>query len=88
MKCPNCGIQIAHWRSSYNDIQINEMMGNKNTKYKDLLKNIIRKIIEIEETVFSFSGQTDKTEYVYGDTLTISGNVSETLFKNDICCKN
>ena len=41
------------------------------------------KIIEIEETVFSFSGQTDKTEYVYGDTLTISGNVSETLFKND-----
>jgi len=44
MKCPNCGIQIAHWRSSYNDIQINEMMGNKNIKYKDLLKNIIRKI--------------------------------------------
>ena len=42
MKCPNCGIQIAHWRSSYNDIQINEMMGNKNIKYKDLLKNIIR----------------------------------------------
>ena len=41
------------------------------------------KIIEIEETIFSFSGQTDKTEYVYGDTLTISGNVSETLFKND-----
>ena len=41
------------------------------------------KIIEIEETIFSFSGQTDKTEYVFGDTLTISGNVSETLFKND-----
>ena len=41
------------------------------------------KIIEIEETIFSFSGQTDKTEYVYGDTLTVSGNVSETLFKND-----
>ena len=40
-------------------------------------------IIEIEETIFSFSGQTDKTEYVYGDTLTVSGNVSETLFKND-----
>jgi hypothetical protein len=41
------------------------------------------KIIETEETMFSFSGQTDKTEYVYGDTLTISGNTSETLFKND-----
>ncbi|MDB3956764.1 lamin tail domain-containing protein [Candidatus Nitrosopelagicus sp.] len=41
------------------------------------------KIIEIEETIFSFSGQTDKTEYVFGDTLTISGNVSENLFKND-----
>ena len=41
------------------------------------------KIIEIEETIFSFSGQTDKTEYVFGDTLTISGTVSETLFKND-----
>ena len=41
------------------------------------------KIIEIEETIFSFSGQTDKAEYVFGDTLTISGTVSETLFKND-----
>ena len=41
------------------------------------------KIIEIEETIFSFSGQTDKTEYILGDTLTISGNVSENLFKND-----
>ena len=40
-------------------------------------------IIEIEETIFSFSGQTDKTEYILGDTLTISGNVSENLFKND-----
>ena len=44
MKCPNCGIQIAQWKSSYNDIQINEMMSDKSKEYKNLLKNIIRKV--------------------------------------------
>ena len=44
MRCPNCGIQIAQWKSSYNDIQINEMMSDKSKEYKNLLKNIIRKV--------------------------------------------
>ena len=44
MKCRNCGIQIAQWKSSYNDIQINEMMSDKSKEYKNLLKNIIRKV--------------------------------------------
>ena len=44
MKCHNCGIQIAQWKSSYNDIQINEMMSDKSKEYKNLLKNIIRKV--------------------------------------------
>ena len=44
MKCPNCGIQIAQWKSSYNDIQINEMMSDKSKEYKNLLKNIIRTV--------------------------------------------
>lgn len=44
MKCPNCGIQIAQWKSSYNDIQINEMMSDKSKEYKNLLKNTIRKV--------------------------------------------
>ena len=44
MKCPNCGIQNAQWKSSYNDIQRNEMMSYKSKEYKNLLKNIIRKV--------------------------------------------
>jgi len=44
MRCPNCGIQIAQWKSSYNDIQINEMMSDKSNKYKNLLKHIIGKV--------------------------------------------
>ncbi|MBC8250652.1 MAG: lamin tail domain-containing protein [Candidatus Nitrosopelagicus sp.] len=39
------------------------------------------KITETEETIFSFTGQTDKSNYVFGDTLTIYGNVSESLFE-------
>ena len=37
-------------------------------------------ITQTEETIFSFTGQTDKTEYIFGDSFTISGSVSETLF--------
>ena len=40
------------------------------------------KFIETQETMFTFSGQTDKREYVLGDTLTISGTISESLFKD------
>ena len=40
-------------------------------------------IIETEDTTFSFTAQTNKSEYIFGDTLTISGIISERLFKND-----
>ena len=38
------------------------------------------KLIEIEETTFSFIAQIDKSEYIFGDTITISGSISESLF--------
>ena len=38
-------------------------------------------IVETQETIFSFTAQTDKSDYVSGDTLTIYGNVSEPLFQ-------
>ena len=44
MNCPNCGEKINHFNSTYNDIQISEMMSSKSDRYKKLLKNIIRKI--------------------------------------------
>ena len=37
-------------------------------------------IVETDETIFSFTGQTDKTEYIFGDSLTIFGSASEILF--------
>ena len=40
------------------------------------------KIVEIHETIFSFTAQIDKTEYVLDDTLTISGSISESLFQD------
>ena len=41
------------------------------------------KIIETQETIFSLTGQTDKTEYTFGDDLIISGSITENLFKDD-----
>ena len=40
-------------------------------------------IVETEETIFSFTGKTDKTNYTFDDTLKISGSVSERLFKEN-----
>ena len=41
------------------------------------------KIVEMdEEIIFSFTGETDKTEYIFGETLTISGSISENLFSD------
>ena len=37
------------------------------------------KIIETQDTTFTFNASLDKTEYVFGETFTISGNVSEKL---------
>ena len=41
------------------------------------------KFIETNETIFSFTGKTDKTNYTFDDTLKISGSVSESLFKDN-----
>ena len=40
------------------------------------------KIVETVETIFSFTAQTDKSQYNYDDTLAISGAVSEILFQD------
>ena len=39
------------------------------------------KIIETENTSYFFSAQIDKTEYTFGDTLTIYGSTSENIFR-------
>ena len=41
------------------------------------------KIIETQETFYSFTAQTEKTKYTFGETLTIHGSTTETLFKDD-----
>ena len=39
------------------------------------------KLIETgKDTTFSFIAQIDKSEYIFGDTITISGSISESLF--------
>ena len=41
------------------------------------------KIVEMEEEIiFSFTGKSDKTEYTFGETLTISGSITENLFSD------
>ena len=40
------------------------------------------KIITTSEAVFSFTAETDKTEYTFGETLTIFGSASETLYRD------
>ena len=37
-------------------------------------------ITETQESIFTLNGGLDKSEYFFGETLTISGNVSEELF--------
>tara|TARA_B110000116_G_scaffold12328_1_gene10013 strand:+ start:1 stop:3420 length:3420 start_codon:yes stop_codon:yes gene_type:complete len=41
------------------------------------------KLIETAETTFSFIAQIDKSEYIFGDTVTISGSISESLFSDN-----
>jgi len=41
------------------------------------------KLIETEETTFSFIAQIDKSEYIFGDTIAISGSISENLFSDN-----
>ena len=41
------------------------------------------KLIEIEETTFSFIAQIDKSEYIFGETIKISGSISESLFSDN-----
>ena len=57
MKCPNCGIQIAHWRSSYNDIQINEMGGADRAfeygKYTDDILDKIHMALKVPKTMWT-----------------------------------
>ena len=40
-------------------------------------------IIEQLETTFNFTGQTDKTDYLFGESITISGSISEKLYVFD-----
>ena len=39
-------------------------------------------IIETQETFYSFTAQTEKTEYTFGETLMIHGSTTESLFKD------
>ena len=41
------------------------------------------KLIETEETTFSFIAQIDKSEYIFGETIKISGSISESLFSDN-----
>jgi len=40
------------------------------------------KIIESQEINYTFTGQTDKPQYTFGDTITISGSTTENLFSD------
>ena len=44
MNCPNCGIKVNNYKSSYNDMEISAMMQDRSDRYKSILKNTIRKI--------------------------------------------
>ena len=41
------------------------------------------KLIETEDATFSFIAQIDKSEYIFGDTIIISGSISESLFADN-----
>tara|TARA_B100001540_G_scaffold294312_1_gene294125 strand:- start:79 stop:3624 length:3546 start_codon:yes stop_codon:yes gene_type:complete len=41
------------------------------------------KLSETQTSSFTLSAQTDKSEYTFGDTIIISGNISEQLSSND-----
>ena len=40
-------------------------------------------IIETQETFYSFTAEIEKTKYTFGETLTIHGSTTETLFKDN-----